>query len=430
MKIKIDSFFKVMCIASLLMGLQFAPDFPVVPFSDVIRILLVLFFFLVALCSARYRVLYLSDSKIFLITVVFIFYIWALFTGGADGYYVVGSTRRATLAIGLTLIILLSFLFYRPNVNTVNSVLLWFLIIVTITSLSSLLLSYMGGAYIPTGTGQHYQSWRFLGFEFKHVVHFVGVFPRISGVTANPNSLGFYSGIGCILTISFYLLKQKGMLLLSPVFIINLLALLHTFSRSAMLALFVSFIFALFFTGRKRFLIIISLSTVFICFVFFMFGDIIFEYIASRSEQGLSGRDRIWAVAFKAFLANPIAGVGFGLEVENIMEPAGIPWTMHNAYLAVLAETGLVGFTLFILFAFFSLMVTLRQVIFFHHKEHLFVLVAIASIIIFIMIRSFFETALFRFTYINMIYIFLIGMAISVKNTDLNVNFQGGGVKK
>lgn len=414
MKITLDWVFKITLVFLFLMGIQFSPEFSLIPYSSFFRLVLIFIFLLSVLYASKCKLLNLSDSSISLISIIFLFYMWALITAVVEGQYVFESARRSTLAIGISLLILMSFLFYKPSANVIGKVLLMFLVLATIVSFFSLLLSFMGGGYTSTGTGQYYQSWRLLGFEFKHVVHFAGGFPRISGITSNPNSLGFYSGLGCVLAVSFYLLKQIGMLKILPLFLINLSSLIHTFSRAAMLALFFSSIIVLLFSSRKRFIVAISIS-IFIGFIaVVVFGETILSFIASRSEQGLSGRDRIWAAAFNSFLSNPIFGVGFGLEMENIMDPAGIRWSMHNAYLAVLAETGLVGFGIFLLFVFSIFKMICYKILYSSLEKERFVLITIFIVLVFLSTRSLFETAIFRFTYINMIYIFFIGSAVSM----------------
>jgi O-antigen ligase len=54
--------------------------------------------------------------------------------------------------------------------------------------------------------------------------------------------------------------------------------------------------------------------------------------------QGFTGRDVIWAETFDIWLRAPVLGVGFR-QHEKFLHVAG-----HNAYLAMLADTGLVGF--------------------------------------------------------------------------------------
>jgi O-antigen ligase len=74
-------------------------------------------------------------------------------------------------------------------------------------------------------------------------------------------------------------------------------------------------------------------------------------------NSGGSGRAELWQAAFNLWLAQPIFGVGFkgspGLLPENL--PA------HNAYLGMLAETGLVGFISYLIIVFVGIYYILKR---------------------------------------------------------------------
>ena len=86
------------------------------------------------------------------------------------------------------------------------------------------------------------------------------------------------------------------------------------------------------------------------------------------------GRTTIWQVAWRAFEANPVEGVGAGnfqqASVHYLLRPGTLarsdqiigdqPKVVHNSYLGVAAELGAVGFLLFALIVGFSLISMIR----------------------------------------------------------------------
>jgi hypothetical protein len=86
---------------------------------------------------------------------------------------------------------------------------------------------------------------------------------------------------------------------------------------------------------------------------------------------GSSGRGDLWRVALDVFHDHPLAGVGAGnfetVEAHFVLRPGAIsriqylvdePHLVHNTYLQLLAETGVVGLALYLLVVFGSLRAT------------------------------------------------------------------------
>jgi len=73
-------------------------------------------------------------------------------------------------------------------------------------------------------------------------------------------------------------------------------------------------------------------------------------------DSGFSGRTVVWAAAFDAWLKSPLLGVGYRMHEQFL--PDEIPG--HNAYLAMLADTGVVGFVWFFVLLIGSLLASLR----------------------------------------------------------------------
>src|SRR5699024_109479 len=77
--------------------------------------------------------------------------------------------------------------------------------------------------------------------------------------------------------------------------------------------------------------------------------ELIFSIIG-RESTTLSRRDIAWNMLIKQFQSTPFFGVGYRISTEAILVKNNIPISnSHNVYLAVIAETGLIGFIGFIL---------------------------------------------------------------------------------
>lgn len=83
--------------------------------------------------------------------------------------------------------------------------------------------------------------------------------------------------------------------------------------------------------------------------------------VEDATEGDMTGRTVIWKSAFETWLDHPIAGVGSG-AFRRTVEPAfGRGVEVHNSFLAVLADTGLVGLALLGLLLAISLSIAAGQ---------------------------------------------------------------------
>lgn len=82
-------------------------------------------------------------------------------------------------------------------------------------------------------------------------------------------------------------------------------------------------------------------------------------FMDEDEELDLNGREFLWDAAIRAYEENPVFGIG----IDHYSEWSGIA-TVHNMYLQVLCEQGLVGFIPFIIplaFCFLHTLVVLRR---------------------------------------------------------------------
>jgi O-antigen ligase len=93
----------------------------------------------------------------------------------------------------------------------------------------------------------------------------------------------------------------------------------------------------------------------------------------TRTDNGGNGRTELWTIAWRMTTDHPVGGVGlnhFRLEsMDYVREPGNLefvdvivesPHIVHNAYLQLLAETGVIGLALFLLVALLSVAASVR----------------------------------------------------------------------
>lgn len=84
-----------------------------------------------------------------------------------------------------------------------------------------------------------------------------------------------------------------------------------------------------------------------------VFGGVIGNYFKTPLFTDISFEDRLHAeiTALEIFSTNPILGIGFGNFEDFTQRYLGTPFLVtHNFYLRILAETGIFGFLIFLLF--------------------------------------------------------------------------------
>jgi O-antigen ligase len=200
---------------------------------------------------------------------------------------------------------------------------------------------------------------------------------RLQGGTSDPNYLAaaivpammFAGGLAARRGHPF---ERFGLLVATIVLAIGLAA---TESRGGFLAMIVVSIGALL-TWRGRRLMILGFFVVFAIGVsaWFVASPSAWERVTSASDGG-SGRSDIWQVATRVIDAHPIAGVGLAqfpiVSPDYLARPGaltradllvGKEIVVHNAYLQLWAETGIIGLALLIAVAVAAIAAGVRAV--------------------------------------------------------------------
>ncbi len=206
----------------------------------------------------------------------------------------------------------------------------------------------------------------FLGENFASVVaQYPSIFVNIGGTTfvrafgffPDPHIFAYY--VTMVLPLALYQAWQKkstpGARLLPWILLV---AALLSFSRASYVALVLAgaVLGARVFwqQGRK-----LSVSAILITVT--LLGALLFSPVANRfvssfseTDGSVSERSRLWQEAVQNIGEAPLAGVGLGnypLKVKPSAEPRE-PIYVHNLYLDMVVEIGLVGLALFLLFIY------------------------------------------------------------------------------
>ena len=171
----------------------------------------------------------------------------------------------------------------------------------------------------------------------------------ISFASSDPNITAF------IFTLFFFfnLKNIKSIKNKISVFLISSIIIL-TFSRGAILAFSLSFLYFILYeknissTIKRAIKIVVPL--IIVLFILNIISDgLVFDIFIKRFSESLndggSGRMNLWDESFKIFNNHPILGIGLNNSRYYISGTY-----IHNTFLQVLAETGIVGFAFYIIY--------------------------------------------------------------------------------
>ncbi|MGA1941042.1 O-antigen ligase family protein [Arcobacter sp. YIC-310] len=162
---------------------------------------------------------------------------------------------------------------------------------------------------------------------------------RIGGYAEDPNYATFSMMLWFVIT--FILFKNRFLVLF--VFLLSFVGVILSFSKTIILA---SFIILSFFIAKKLKLLI-PYTILFISLIAFS-AYYIYEIFMTLST--MSTRFKMWEIAFYSFLNNPILGSGVTSVRSNFLFSGNWYVQPHNSFIAILADSGLFAFILFLCF--------------------------------------------------------------------------------
>lgn len=186
---------------------------------------------------------------------------------------------------------------------------------------------------------------------------------RLQGGTGDPNVLAGYIVPALVLTAALATLLPKVMrLALVPAAAVLVVGLGATQSRGGLVAaacaLAAAFVFL---RGRRGTVALTALALGCVAAAYLAVAPETLHRVATAAEDRGNGREDLWVVAQRMSSDHPVVGVGLDnfvvLSREYVREPGTLrfvdlvaerPHQVHNTYLQLLAETGVVGLGLFL----------------------------------------------------------------------------------
>lgn len=170
----------------------------------------------------------------------------------------------------------------------------------------------------------------------------------------------------CLLATLYFVNKYKEKKSYKILFLLALGALFLTTKRAHLLFSIISILTAVILKYRKNLKSIFKnilkkmpkyliASLIILLILYLLFPDIINSFI-SRLDDGTSGRTAYWEKAFEWFLTSPLLGIGwlqFGFKYRPFIN--GNVMNVHNVYIQVLCECGIIGLLIFLLIIFIPL---------------------------------------------------------------------------
>ncbi|MCY8232281.1 O-antigen ligase family protein [Priestia endophytica] len=273
--------------------------------------------------------------------VIFVFYIYYCSTGLFAKYPEYSIRLILGIIITLTSYIVMKDILSKVDIMKLEKIISSVGIIFNLTSI------------ILYAIGMYFLHFNFIGNQIRSYGVLVDrSVPRLIGTFDDPNIFSF-----CNFVFFFYYLthidskKSKLGLLLTTS------TLLLTFSRGAILAvllgLFMFFIFAKVKTKIKMVTSGLVLSYLLIQIANFFLSINIWDILTSRFESSAndngSGRFTLWENGISLFKDHPVFGIGlFNFRPYN-SSYFGSDRYMHNTFLEVLTESGLIGLTLYLI---------------------------------------------------------------------------------
>jgi O-antigen ligase len=190
---------------------------------------------------------------------------------------------------------------------------------------------------------------------------------RSAGISGSPNTAARYFVISLLFFIFLNTYEEKRMLRLLAIVgaVTTFVGVFFTLSRTGILLLFSGLGIHLILSHRKRNITLTMTVFLFSALALWFFSDQIVSILQSIFPSIRQGTDtvglryEIWRGGLRMWLEHPIFGVGIGRFPERIaFYSPGLRYeyiTAHNTYINMLAETGIIGFLLFmflLLYAF------------------------------------------------------------------------------
>lgn len=209
-------------------------------------------------------------------------------------------------------------------------------------------------------------------------------YPRLIGLLEDPNYFVFYNTI----FFTYYLCHtecNKNRIGLALTVLTSIL----TFSRGGLLVLILIFILYMFLLNHQPIkqlkLVLGSLFTVLlgtyilVTFMKFDLYGILEARMNDFSNDGGSGRLDLWGRALDVFASHPWTGIGANNFLDYNQSQFGDTLHVHNTFLEILAESGIIGILCFLLFILFVLIQMIQHQV---HRDKPYLFLAFVAYIL------------------------------------------------
>jgi len=198
-----------------------------------------------------------------------------------------------------------------------------------------------------------------LVFIMGYLMIFIGPYRpfmagRFTGIFSNPNGLGVICAILLPVSLWQFLETRKRTSLL--LFFLILLALLLSGARGSINATVMALGYFIYIRSKKYrpllFFALMSFALVMLWVIEILIKEFFKAYIRVETIPILGGRLEIWPVALTLIMNKPIFGYGFGtedklIELKKIILRQHVGAYVHNSYLGMLLQLGIIGFIIF-----------------------------------------------------------------------------------
>lgn len=168
------------------------------------------------------------------------------------------------------------------------------------------------------------------------------LFLRPYATTPHPNVLGGFLSLTLTIVAYISLISKRRLKILIPLYLLGLLALFLTFSISAIATHCLGLLGIIFFKGKRK------ISLLFI-FVILLSGILIFtKWQSPQTREDQKIRSELNTISLQMFLESPIIGKGLYNFIPGLPQYShniyALRWQpVHNIYLLILSETGIIG---------------------------------------------------------------------------------------
>ena len=171
----------------------------------------------------------------------------------------------------------------------------------------------------------------------------------VIGYFGHPNLLGYFLVLCAVPPIYILLIEKRDRTtkyILYIYLIIVLFLILKTYSRGAVISfMFFNIIIFIYNKNFKDKIVFLALFLIVSAYIYNSHNHFFLRFTASELGQGtMISRLKIWELGYSLFQGNPLLGIGPGMFNGYYSY-----YAMHNGYILILAESGILTFILYII---------------------------------------------------------------------------------